>query len=457
MTFLNPFMLFGLAAASVPLLIHLLNLRKLRTVEFSSLRFLKELQRSSIRRVKIRQWLLLAIRTLMIVALILAFARPALHGSFAGLLGGRASTAMLLLIDDSPSTAARNERGEIFPQIRNAAMGIGNLIREGDQLFVLRLSDAMRRTEPASIRNPDDLKKILATIEPTLVRGSYRQALAMAANVLSKTSAANHELYLLTDAQANQFSPGQTIADSIPVLAGVHVFVVHPTPAQGVNGEVASTQLVTNVVTRSRPVELLASVRVPGANGPLSSIASVYLAGTRVAQQSIDLAAGEASTIHARFVPRQSGMLPGYVQLEDDALDVDNRRFFTVTVPQRLNIFLCGNSPADLHYIRLALSLGGDSSIVGLFSVQSGTEQDLTSLDFSGYDVLCLSNVPRFSTASAEAVTRFVRSGGGLILFMGDDVDISNYDETMFPVSDCRLRLARRFPRRAQLAVRSRG
>ncbi|HTY01249.1 MAG TPA: BatA domain-containing protein, partial [Bacteroidota bacterium] len=123
MTFLNPFMLFGLVAASVPLVIHLLNLRKLRTVDFSSLRFLKELQRSSIRRVKIRQWLLLAIRTLLIVTLVFAFARPALHGTFAGFLGGRASTAMLLLIDDSPSTSARNDRGEIFPQIRAAAQG----------------------------------------------------------------------------------------------------------------------------------------------------------------------------------------------------------------------------------------------------------------------------------------------------------------------------------------------
>ena len=396
MTFLNPFMLFGLAAASVPLLIHLLNLRKLRTVEFSSLRFLKELQKSSIRRVKIRQWLLLAIRTLMIVTLVLAFARPALRGSFAGLLGGRAATAMVLLLDDSPSTAARNERGEIFPQIRTAALGIGGLIREGDQLFVMRLSAIGRTDDVAFIRAPEDLGKILATVEPTQVRVSYRRALAKAAEVLSKTSAANREIYLLTDAQANQFSESQAPGDTLPVLAGVHVFVVHPGPAQGVNGEVASTQFLTSVVTKSRPVELLATVRVPGASGPLSSVASVYLAGTRVAQQSVDLSAGQSAAVHARFVPRQTGMLSGYVQIEDDALDADNRRFFTLPVPQRLNVFLCGDTPADLRYIKLAVTLGGDSSIAGLFSVQSGTEQDLASLDLAGFDVLCFSNVPRF-------------------------------------------------------------
>ena len=59
MTFLNPFVLFGLAAAAIPILIHLFNIRKLRTIEFSTLTFLKELNKNKIRRIKIRQWLLL--------------------------------------------------------------------------------------------------------------------------------------------------------------------------------------------------------------------------------------------------------------------------------------------------------------------------------------------------------------------------------------------------------------
>jgi hypothetical protein len=62
MTFLNPFMLFGLAAAAIPILLHLLNLRKLKTVEFSSLQFLRELQRTRMRRIRLRQWILLALR-----------------------------------------------------------------------------------------------------------------------------------------------------------------------------------------------------------------------------------------------------------------------------------------------------------------------------------------------------------------------------------------------------------
>ncbi|HEX9828971.1 MAG TPA: BatA domain-containing protein, partial [Bacteroidota bacterium] len=81
MTFLNPFILFGLLAAGIPILLHLLNLRKLRTIEFSTLSFLKELQRTKIRRIKIRQWLLLLLRTLLVICIVMAFARPTLKGS----------------------------------------------------------------------------------------------------------------------------------------------------------------------------------------------------------------------------------------------------------------------------------------------------------------------------------------------------------------------------------------
>jgi hypothetical protein len=80
MIFLNPAILFGLLAASIPVLIHLLNLRKLKKIEFSTLAFLKELQKNKIRKVKIKQWLLLALRVLVILFLVTAFARPTLKG-----------------------------------------------------------------------------------------------------------------------------------------------------------------------------------------------------------------------------------------------------------------------------------------------------------------------------------------------------------------------------------------
>ncbi len=425
-------MLFGLAAASVPLLIHLLSIRKLRTIEFSSLRFLKELQRSSLRRVKIKQWLLLALRTLMIIALVFAFARPALRGSFAGFVGGRAATAMVVLLDDSPSTATRNERGEIFAQIKEAAVRVGGVLRNGDELYLSRTSDAGGRTGFVPIRTEDDLSKLLSPVEPSQVRPDFRDAVVRAARILSGTTAANRELYLLTDAQANQFEENPA-KDSSTALQGLHVFVVHPSPAQGINGGVTSAGITTGVVSRMRPVDLQATVRTPDGGGPLTGIASVYFGGARVAQHSIDIPPGGMTTFHSRFVPRKSGIESGYVQLQDDALDIDNRRFFTLTVPGEVRVLLAGNAPLDTRFVRLGLTLGGDSTLAGVFSVESIGESGLSSVDLNSYDVVCLCDISAFTATTSESIARFVRSGGGLLMFMSENADLGNYNATLLP------------------------
>ena len=84
MTFLNPLLLLGLLGMAVPVLIHLLSRRTARRVQFSSLEFLRNLERKSMRRVRVRQWLLLVVRMLIVATLALAMARPTLVGVAVG-------------------------------------------------------------------------------------------------------------------------------------------------------------------------------------------------------------------------------------------------------------------------------------------------------------------------------------------------------------------------------------
>ncbi|HTO93472.1 MAG TPA: BatA domain-containing protein, partial [Bacteroidota bacterium] len=141
MTFLNPLVLFGLAAAAIPVLLHLLNLRKLRTVEFSSVRFLKELQKTSIRRVRFRQILLLVLRTLTIIAVVLAFSRPALRGTIAGISRAGAASTTVIIVDDSPSMSVHDARGTALARAAQAAGRLADLAGEGDRLYMVPLSE----------------------------------------------------------------------------------------------------------------------------------------------------------------------------------------------------------------------------------------------------------------------------------------------------------------------------
>ena len=103
MTFLSPTVLWGLAAASIPIIIHLLSLRHTRDVEFSTLRFIKELEHKTIRRLKLRQLLLVLLRILVIICLILMVARPVQKGFVPGWMAAEKETRVVIFVDNSAS------------------------------------------------------------------------------------------------------------------------------------------------------------------------------------------------------------------------------------------------------------------------------------------------------------------------------------------------------------------
>jgi hypothetical protein len=432
MTFLNPFLLVGLAAAAIPIILHLLNLRKLRTVEFSSLQFLKELQKTKMRRLKIRQLLLLLVRTLIIIALVLAFSRPALRGSFAGTIGTHAKTTIVVILDDSPSMSIRNERGVLFTQAKQAVIDILNLMKEGDELYLVKLSDVRHKDMFTPSHTGAAVKAALDQLSPTHETAPFRDALGAAARILAESRNFNQEIYLVTDGQATQFtsSASQDSTDLFDDRA--KLFLIETGSQQQGNVGLTSAEIKTQIVTQNKPVNLQAVARNFSATPVKNSVMSVYLDGARVVQQSLDIAAEGSATANVSVIPKRRGTLQGYLQLEDDLLDLDNKRFFVLNVPENIKVLLVGGTEQEVRLPLLALTLGGDTSFAGLFSTQKIAGAQLSSTDISKFDILICSNVKEFSPTEAERLAQFVKAGGGLMLFPGKESNIANYNETLF-------------------------
>src|SRR6056297_146677 len=99
MNFLNPFFLFGLFAVAIPVIIHLINLRRPQKVSFSTLSFFNELRKSTIRRIRIKQYLLMALRALAVLFLALALARPFLPPTLTGTSSSAEPKAVAIMVD----------------------------------------------------------------------------------------------------------------------------------------------------------------------------------------------------------------------------------------------------------------------------------------------------------------------------------------------------------------------
>jgi len=418
MTFLNPFVLFGLAAAAIPIILHLIHLRKLRTIEFSTVSFLKELQKTKIRRLKLRQLLLLILRTLLVLLIVLAFARPTLKGTFAG--GSRALTTAVLILDDSNSMTAADEDGEYFRQAKDAALGIVNLLEEGDEIYVIPLSASSDEgtRDQAAIRDLAVVRALLKDLQVTSVHRRLDDALRLAARLVSGSRNFNKEVYVISDFQAGIVTPHRT-RDQEPAdrfEPGVKFFFLPIGKGNIGNFGIASSTIPNSIIEAGKPFTLDLAVGNFSEADARNHLVSVFLNGSRVAQKGLDIPAGQI--VHSEFslVPRTNGFIDGMIELEDDDLPFDNRFYFSLLLPERIRILLVGTD-ADTRYLSLALAArAGESSML---TVDRVTSDRVTPAILSNQDVVFLTNAGQETATLVEHIAAFVSGGGGLLLFPG--------------------------------------
>ncbi len=434
MTFLNPLVLFGLVAAGIPLILHLLNLRKLRTIEFSTLTFLKELQQTKIRRLKLRQLLLLLVRTLLIVTIIFAFARPALRGTMLSGIGSQAHSTVVYIIDDSYSLAPNDEYGQRFKQAKDATLKLVDLLKEGDEAFLIKLSDLPKATIEPAIHDFSALRTVINEAQLSFIRRPMEDALRTAARLLALSNNVNKEVYIISDMQRTLFyryldSKEEKILSLFG--PGVVFFTIDIGKNNISNAAVDSLEVTSKILEKGKPIIVKTWIRNIGDIPLKDYVVSVYLDGVRSAQRSISVDAVGSAVIEFSVTPKRIGFMNGYVELEHDNIEQDNRRYFTIHIPEQILVGLVSTAPADAQYLLLALRSSNIDTQQAVINIQQATTQKFPLLDLTKIDVLCLSNVTSFGTNDVDRIARFVENGGGLILFAGNDIQIELYNSTL--------------------------
>ena len=140
MGFLNPILLFGILAAAIPLLIHLWSRRQARRVDFSSLMFLLVAHRQNVRRIQLKNLLILLLRVAIITLIALALSRPLLKNQFS-FAGARAKTSAVIILDNSFSVGYQGVRGQRFEKAKEVALEVVDSLRHGDSVAVILMSD----------------------------------------------------------------------------------------------------------------------------------------------------------------------------------------------------------------------------------------------------------------------------------------------------------------------------
>lgn len=418
MNFLNPLVLFGLIAASIPLILHLLNLRKMKKVEFSSLKFLKELQKTQIRKFKIKQILLLIIRTLLIIFIVLAFARPTINTALP-FFQTYSKSSNIIIIDNSFSMDISDENGNRLKQAKLLAQKIVNSVGDGDEVSIIEMTTLDNPSSFTFLRSKDVLVSNINKLQISTVKADLNKSLKIAAELSDNSTYLQRNLYIITDGQENILEiKNKDTANIINKFNNLYfVNIGANSKADIQNLSLDSLNLITTIFNFNKMVETDIIIKNYSRNEIKDAVASMMYDSQRVAQRSFNIPMHESRSISIGAPIQKYGATKVKIELENDALIYDNSRYYGIIIPDKPKI-LVNEAAENSKFIELALKSVSENDEFA--RVDFFKNQKIGSLNIESYDLIILNGIT-FSDADADRIKKYIADGGSVLLFPNND------------------------------------
>jgi hypothetical protein len=419
LTFLNTAILFALSAALLPLIIHLFTRVKHKNIPFSTLEFLKELEKKQIKRLKLRQILLLILRFLIIICLVLAFARPTFVSHF-GTVAPNAKTTAAIILDNSASMNVAKNGTTLFDLAQSKIVELTNAMRDGDEMYILTTQDTLN---PTAFSNAFSIQKNLKSVNLNYGQFSLDAAITKAHQLVKNSNNVNKEVYLFSDVQKSAFGNDTLWLDESKN------FVLPYRIKELQNLSLVNIDIGSSILEKGKVIDIQATIENYNDSASENKLAQLFVNGKRAAQKIISLAPHSRTTESLKFTLNSTGHISGYIILEDDDLLDDNRRYFSIYVPDKIRVVLAGN-PSNIQYLSLALKPTLTSQ---QYQVQKVAKERTRFLSFKDFDIVVLSDIAQLETGVLDRLVDFVQSGKGLLYIAGQNSNIKYFNNTIAP------------------------
>ncbi len=411
MTFLQPYLLWLLPLAALPVVIHLLNRMRFRTVHWAATSFLFSANRASTRYARLRQILLLACRVLALLAMLLAVARP-LAGGWAGWMLSSSPDVVLILLDRSASMETRDaqtgvtRRQQALEQLAAAAAAYGGRTR-------CVLFENVFRT-PQEVVQPSLLPQ-LPNAGPTDTAADLPALFDAAANWLAHNRVGLAEIWIASDLQRSNWQPGSprwnAISGRLAALPEtVRVRLLALTENSPPNASVTLVSAVRQTHTSASSLDLVFDIQRTD-SAPATLPVSILLDGVR-SPLDLDLD-GSATRIH-HSLPLDPARDSGYgsIQLPPDGNERDNTAYFVYSPPPALHIAVIGPENAARRSLAAAADPFPNDPKISCDIM----DEPAADTDWDKY-ALVIWSAPLPAGNAAKQLEHFAESGGSLIFF----------------------------------------
>ncbi len=438
---LNPLLAWGMALGLIPLIIHLLNRRRFRRVEWAPMRYLRLTIQRNRRRIQVEQLLLLLVRIALPLLLFLFLARPIVNPTGLEGWGPKGRSSRVILVDDSLSMGYTSSGPSAGRRAREVAAALLAKARPGDRWTLAAASDPKA---PAFLEvEGSELAAVSASalrLPEGATHAAWPAVLEGVDEVLRSCTYPARELTILTDLRKAGWDAAVAPVAKRWHDGGVRVRVID------VGEEATSNVALEALVPLDRTVLAGAETRWEAVirNDSPRSLARAK-AILRVDDRPTELLLPEIAprqaarvAFSARFAA--SGMHDLSVELPEDELAGDNRRWAAVPVKDSLLIRLVDGEPStvpflsEVDYLAAPLSVGvGDAEA---WRIEVVGEEAFLGPRLEPADVLVLANVAAPTPEQARKLPGLVRGGMGLAIFAGARLDPGLYNDQLFRSAD---------------------
>ena len=424
MKFVNPSFLFALFTLAIPIIIHLFNFRRYKTIYFTNVRFLQEVQLETQSRSRLKHLLVLLARLLTLAFLVFAFAQPYFPLDNKKINTGE--QVISIYIDNSFSMDAMSKSGRLLDVAKKLATEIISAYKPSDR-FQLLTNDFEGRHQ--RLVSKEEFLQLLEEVKLSPTFKDFQQVMSRQADMLNNSESKNKSAFVISDFQKNLIGQEEIKSDS-----SIKVNLI-PVLAQEQSNLYIDSCWFNSPVRKLNQAEQLC-VRIKNSSDADRSDIPVklFINDKQKTPASFTIKAHAHLDTVLSFTNKEAGVQSARIELSDYPVTFDDKFYFSYNVLKQIPILSINPSdqskPENANpYLR---SLFGKDSVVVLSNV------DETKIDYStlnNYRLIILNELKTISSGLAQELTKFVNGGGNLIVFPADNAELNSYKEFLIGFS----------------------
>jgi hypothetical protein len=415
MSFLQPLMLFGLPLVAIPILIHLINQWRHRTIPWGAMMFLMTAKRMTRGMAKLRQFLIMAMRMLAIVGLLFAASRPLASG-WLGLAAGHPDTTILIL-----DRSASMEQQDVQTGESKRSTGIAKLVELMDKLgtntqLVLIENTKTETQEISSAKALLDLPDTSATSTAADIAGMVQTAMTyIEANQTGRT-----DVWICSDLQSNDWTPEsgrwKAINSGFQQKEGVRFhLLIYNAPSTGNMSVWAENVRLRKVLEQQ---ELVLDIRLRRDSTEVAvdtKIALTIVVNGARSVVEVDMTQDEYA-LQGHTIPIDAETKEGWgrIELPTDTNPEDNVFYFVFAEPPSRHTVIVSSEATSAEMMRVASVAPVEIGIE--HSAEVITPDQVAEIDWEKA-AMVLWNAPIPSGVDAKLLENFAAKGRSVIFF----------------------------------------